>query len=237
MTHHNAFPKTHRQGFTLVELLLVISIIAILSTLGLSVLAGAEQDALENRTKAGIERVRQSLDQKLEENLYRILPIRPNYGTDPVDLKDIRQRAMAELMRVEFPTEIEHANPALFPRNDTGMVAGIMDFTDPSVFPKPQMLCRFDAVLTGASTDNQGAECLYAIMSLHYDEQGNTLVSLLRKREIADTDSDGYLEVVDAFGDPLNFQFVDADGNDLDPENPLDPHEYRFLITSRNITD
>ncbi|MGI9516954.1 MAG: type II secretion system protein, partial [Pirellulaceae bacterium] len=161
--------RGRRCGFTLIELLLVVAIIAIISSLGLAVLGGAEQDALENRTRAGIERIQQALDQKLEENLYRILPIRPVAGTDPVDLKDIRLRGITELMRVEFPTQIEHADPANFPRNDTGMVAGIMDFNDRSVFPEPQMLRRFDASLTGATTANQDAECLYAIMSLHYD--------------------------------------------------------------------
>ncbi|MGI9515518.1 MAG: hypothetical protein ACR2NP_00600, partial [Pirellulaceae bacterium] len=175
--------------------------------------------------------IKQALDQKLEENLYRILPIRPAAGTDPVDLKDMRLRGLAELMRVEFPTQIEHTDPANFPRN-SGMIAGL-DFGND--LADPQMLLRFKTLLSGASIENQDAECLYAIMSLHYDEQGNTLVSLLRKREIADTDSDGYLEVVDAFGDPLIFQLLDADGNDLDPENPNRAHEYRFVISSRNL--
>ena len=68
--------KYHARGFTLVELLLVIAIIAILSGLGLGVMAGAEQDALESRTRSGIERISGVLNQKLEANQYRILPVR-----------------------------------------------------------------------------------------------------------------------------------------------------------------
>ena len=228
--------RRRRAGFTLLELLMVVAIIAIISTLGLAVLGGAEQDALENRTRAGIQRIKQALDQKLEENAYRILPIRPAPGTSPVDLADLRQIAFAELIRVEFPTRIEHAVVANYPRN-TGTLAGIELSTG---LPVPQMLRRFEERLNAVadpSTQYESAECLYAIMSLHYDEQGNSLVSLLRKREIADLDGDGRPEVVDAFGDPLEFEIFDRENKVLDPLDPNEPLYNYVVIRSRNLED
>ena len=83
MTFQMRKRSDRQRAFTLIELLLVMSIIAILSALGASVLASAEQDALESRSKAGIERISMVLNRKFEANTYRILPARLPGGSTP----------------------------------------------------------------------------------------------------------------------------------------------------------
>ena len=52
--------------------------------------------------------------------------------------------------------------------------------------------------------DHQGSECLYLILSIMQDQDANAL-DFLFPTEIGDTDGDGMLEVLDAFGNPLGF--------------------------------
>ncbi len=98
----------------------------------------------------------------------------------------------------------------------------------------------------GASTDNQDAELLYAILSLNFDEFGQPLSAVLREREIGDTDGDGVLEVLDAFGDPLEYRIGDTDGNEVilnqaqspsgaQVRGPLPIEDYRIWIRSINV--
>ena len=194
--------RNRSRGFTLIELLIVITILAILSALGLSVMAGAEQDALETRTKAGIERISLALNKKFEDNIYRILPVRLPVGSTPQEIRDFRLQVMAEFLRVEFPFLLVQADPGVsFPQNTSTPISTI-------VVNRPQISSRYWAKISGATTEHQSAELLYVILSLNYDESGNSLVSILREREIGDTDGDGAKEVLDAFGDPLQFSLL-----------------------------
>lgn len=236
-----AINKSRSQGFTLVELLLVISIIAILSALGVSVLANAEQDALETRTRAGIERISNVLNQKLEAVNYRVLPARlpleqdldssgtiePNEITTPDEIRTFREQAMAEILRVEFPFLFVQVDSATtFPQNQ-GTSPPPLSLVAQYFTERPQITARYEArvnAATGATVEHQSAELLYIILSLNFDEFGQPLSAVLREREIGDTDNDGLKEVLDAFGDPLQFSLlVRLDQDDLDELTPLVP--------------
>ncbi len=63
----------HLQGFTLVELLAVIVIIAILSSLVIQALSSARQDALAAKTRATIAKIDSVLNEKMDEYLSKPL--------------------------------------------------------------------------------------------------------------------------------------------------------------------
>lgn len=281
-----------KHGFTLVELMLVITIIAIITALGLTVYNGAEEDALINRTKSQIERISNVINTKLEEFVYRIPPIRLDPATYSLEeIRLINLAAKEELLRVEFPTR---SNDLL---NDTdGADAISTPFSSPPApaqylfplnaldnptsydwanFPEPQMVVRYRAKMgmptngedfgSDWSPTHDGAELLYAILSLMTLETGDSALSILRANQFADTDDDGYPEVIDAFGDPLDVNLINADftndkgqiinemgivDNDFDPhidprfdpadmndafKYPSQVHKYRMVISSRNL--
>ncbi|OGK18443.1 hypothetical protein A3D80_00395 [Candidatus Roizmanbacteria bacterium RIFCSPHIGHO2_02_FULL_40_13b] len=60
--------KIHIQGFTFVELLIVISIITILSTVGISSYVGVQQGGRDTRRKADIQEIRGALEHYRENN-------------------------------------------------------------------------------------------------------------------------------------------------------------------------
>ncbi len=280
-----------RGGFTLTELLMVLAIIGIIVTLSLSLLAGVEEDALKSRTNAQIQRISEVLERKLEEYSYRVISLRylPASG-DLEEMRLVRAAALEEILRVEMPSRRNDllddpmgnvADPPLFPNppppgpyntpfplNETANPTAY----DWSTFAEPQMLFRFRAKLgmptNGSnfgswSLEHEGAECLYAILALNYLEDGRSALAILRNREIADTDNDGNPEVIDAFGDPLEFDLINvsiaaANGNAKDPYSPADPttatdphidprfdpvtgdlpnkpEDYRILIQSINV--
>ena len=233
--------RIRRPGFTLIELLLVISIIAVLSALGLSVMGSAERDALESRTQAGIERISNVLNRKLEDFRYRILPVRMPPGADPVVVRTLHTQAMAELLRAEFPFLLLQVDPLNFPQNSSAP----LNTLTPPLLP-PSIMARYAQRVMGASPDNQDAELLYAILSLNFDEFGQPLSAVLREREIGDTDGDNVLEVLDAFGDPLEYRIGDTDGNEVilnqsqalvgsQVRGPLPIEDYRIWIRSINV--
>ncbi len=259
---------SNRSGFTLIELLLVIAIIAILSSLGLSIMAGAEENALRSRTNAQLVRISQILNQQLEENIYRVLPYRLAVGTDPQTARTFRKDLLAEFIRVEFPFIRDSINQTvMFPVGDPAGLgiqallssyrpqisvryAALIDTGNNSKLPKLPALGGFpdwylkdgdtnldtvvDAVELEILDRTISAECLYAILSLHTDEQGQPLILLVASNEIADTDGDGVKEVLDAFGDPLLFRVLDSNGVQINPLTALDSTEYRVEVTSIN---
>ena len=101
----------------------------------------------------------------------------------------------------------------------------------------------FDRGLTGGSTGNISARTadggllvsptgtsfgrLDPARLSHFDESGQPLSAVLRQREIADTDGDGVLEVLDAFGDPLRFALlVKLTAEDVNQVVAVDPADF-----------
>lgn len=91
----------------------------------------------------------------------------------------------------------------------------------------------------------QDAECLYAILHNTWDGDRRG-THFLNPSEIGDTDGDGFPEVLDAWGDPLQFQILvprDSDGNGVldlyddrrvDPDRAFELNDFQIDIRSRN---
>lgn len=230
-------------GFTLIELMIVIAIIFVLSSMTLMTLAQAREDAKRSKTRAQILRLERIIQAKWEDYQFRSLPLNFDFQTLPTNWNQniklppvvYKLYAMRETMRMEFPdrlTDFEYE-----PRNENSLTVngyaplattndpyGLATFLprNPAVFDtyrrkiinsqggrvynevefrKAMALWRQNDPDGGYRY--QGAECLYLIISSIQDEMGNAIDSF--QTSVGDKDSDGMLEIHDAWGNPIEF--------------------------------
>lgn len=99
--------KNFRKGFTLVELLVAVSIIGIMGSMVLFALLGAQNDAKVARTRGTIQKINEIVLQKWEE--YRYKPV--NIGTLPPNVQPreaarLRMIVERDAMRMEMPDRV-----------------------------------------------------------------------------------------------------------------------------------
>ncbi len=225
--------RRRRCGFTLVELLVVITIIVMLAGLTLGALSSARETARATKTQSMIARLNAIIMQKYESYMTRRVPIVTS-GMDPEDAAETRLGALWDIMRMEMP---ERWN----------------DLTDlPIEAPyRPATTELYGSVYQSALSDhgadlvgqNSDAECLYMIVSMGVPEG----LANFSQDEIGDTDKDGLPEFLDGWGKPIRFlrwapgftsdSEIQSDATDAsgayvypDPFNPLDPTAGYHLI-------
>ncbi len=215
-----------RRGFTLVELLVTISIISILVSIVLFAMSAAQEVAREDRTRAQIARIdalladkwdtyaTRRLDMIVRDDSGRVIQqFEPNYR---IWFSKARVDGVRELMRMELPdrkSDLGIADSASSSDENSGL---------PTVLRNPPYLFRAyrrkalkllnqqhgpgELVSLGArwTSQHQGAECLYLILSQMTDDDKSVL-QFFGDTEISDVDSDGMPEIVDAWGTPIGF--------------------------------
>ena len=150
---HSAF-RPSRAAFTLVELLIVISIISVLATMSVSLLASASNDAKISATKARLSQITAILQLQMEDYEVRRLPI-PNRilsqyvtanpitaGGGPMNsrlqLKYLRRQLLLALIESEMPRPVRTLaadSPIEYIENDfAGQFGSAFDLSTPSVF-------------------------------------------------------------------------------------------------------
>lgn len=214
------------RAFTLVELLLVITIISTLATTVLFALYGVAEDAKEKRTRTQINKINQLLLDRWESYRTRRIPIRIPPELPPKDRALVRLYAIRDLMRMELPDRLTDltfgptpiplngntvrpmAAPALWKRYRRR--AGFdptripQPTTVPVEFPLASDLIADTNPTTNWTTANQGSECLYLILEGIQDGDG-TALDFFRDSEIGDTDGDLHPEILDSWGRPIQF--------------------------------
>jgi len=181
---------TRRRGaFTLMELLMVMVIIAILSSMVLAGLFSAYEAAKQSKTRGTISKIHSQIMHRWESYRTRRLAIAMLPGESANHFAGRRLAGLWELQRIEMPDDYsdlsftpivpEHANNAL----RQAYLARITQFT-------------------AQAAENSSAECLYLMVTLgmNADEEVRFLDS-----EIGDTDEDGIPEFLDGWGRPIHW--------------------------------
>jgi prepilin-type N-terminal cleavage/methylation domain-containing protein len=205
-----------RPAFTLVELLVAISIIVILASLTMVALRGAQQDVLESKTRSTIAKIHEVLASKWEGYLSRPLPLKlPTvaFQADPTsgqralsgrEMARLRLSAIRDLMRMEMPDRLtDLRGPTLL---HARIFEGTTNLTNFPIFvPAPATLRRLNEIVTTATADfNFNAELLYYLVA-NTSYQNSSALELFRPSEIGDTDNDNMLEFIDAWGKPIQW--------------------------------
>ena len=268
-------PKPARCGFTLVELLFVIAIIAILSTLSLAMIRSSQQEARSSATQSRITHIENILSIYVEELEFRKLPIawgdlqafaiaNPNGSPARVQATDLRSQILADYMNVEMPQDsstLQSDPQNIFPsekfRNQVlsqygnSIAVPSLNNTNLSLenylkqYNQTASTYRWAQVKLSepfpGAVDNQG-ELLYQLLSMVQFE-GQSGLESLGNGALGDSDGDRVMEVVDAWGEPLNFEIkqrtYDNGGNpigwsNLDFTTLPQFEDFRFNVFSSN---
>ncbi len=190
------FPPTARRqsGFTLVELLVTVTIIAILAAAVLAALNAARQTARAAKTKATIAKLDQVIMRRYDSYMTRRVPISTS-GMNPDDAARKRLDAIRDLMRMEMPERWNDVNDPPFNYITTSGVN----------IPRPALSQRYlqyyQSFTPPPTSPQETAECLYMIVAIGI----TTDLELFNQSEIGDVDGDGAMEFIDGWGKPISF--------------------------------
>lgn len=250
--------KCSRAGFTLLELLIVVAVIAILMTLSLRVMFGLLGQAEEQATVATVRKIDALLQQKMdafdraykgaralsaESNITAILASQNIYGWRPNVIPILAKKAA---FRTAFPQRMEELLVV-----DTQLaVIGMADsFYKAVAEPGARLQQQLEGKPTDAASvknrakanwntkhtpETESAELLYYCLVVA-DSFGAVGAGGDRftNREVADTDEDGLPEFVDAWGKPLRFYRWPTRLIDIDAPSPFEPN----LSDPSDLTD
>ena len=136
--HDNLKPT--RSGFTLIEMLFVIAIIAVLASMAAGVLGKARKDAQIAATRSRITQIEAIMQTVIEEQEVRRLP--GNLAVfvsgfpareQRLRARNLNRRVAAALLLAEFPVARVDANGNFIPNPDLGMLAPVSSPIDPAL--------------------------------------------------------------------------------------------------------
>jgi prepilin-type N-terminal cleavage/methylation domain-containing protein len=215
-----------RRGFTLVELLITISIIGIMASMVMFAMFSAQEAAREQKTRALITKLNNIVMQRYESYRTRRVPftfptISPAVPVSPIDKQNrliydkeiakARIDCLRDLMRMEMPdrwSDVTDIPAAPFPILDNTFPAyGIVDYGGrtlkrPSV--NEAYYARATAPGSTPSVQYEGAECLYMIVMQTLAQEGDSR-DVFKAGDIGDLDDDNFPEFLDAWRSPIHF--------------------------------
>lgn len=193
-------------GFTLVELMVTMAIMAVLASAMAYVMAGAQESAQIAKTKSLIARLHALVMQKYESYRYRRLPVAIPAGLTPRQAAQVRCDVIRQLMRLEMPdrwTDVL-ADPVPIQNPATGKKSIVM--TRPT--SSRGYLTFVNSVINSVGfvqhqTDYQGAKCLYLLVTMGLDDP--EVLENFSTSDSADFDGSGCKVFLDGWGRPIRF--------------------------------
>ncbi len=203
--------QTPQSGFTLVELLVTITIITMLAGMVLGGLRMARTAAREMKTKATIAKLDEIVMRMYAGYAHRRVPI-DTTGMTPLQAAQARLFFLRRIVQWEMP---DRYGDVELP---SGSYGGI-------TMAPPALTQAYGAYMTANPGADASAQCLYMI------------VSIAHPRELEHFSADeigtlgGYPVFVDAWGNPIRFirwpgQFVDSD---IQPPPGVSPGDTEFV--------
>jgi prepilin-type N-terminal cleavage/methylation domain-containing protein len=208
-------PHRRRFGFTLIELMVVMGIMALLSVM-IAVAAGsAMETARVAHTRALIARLHTLLMDRYESYRWRRLPIQIQPNSTPQVANRLRCDAVRELMRIEMPdrwTDILDP-PVTLPYTAPAM---------PALQTCYQRALSAAGVTASSDATNQGADCLYLIVTMGLEE--NDILENFQQGDIGpDLKNPGMQCFLDTWGNPIQFlRWAPGFNSPLQPANSTD---------------
>lgn len=215
---HSASPS---RGITLIELLITITIIAIISAAILGTASAAMEAGRRSRTRTTIEKINGLLMERWDSYANRRVDVSPVI-LDDIETKfnngqitavqrgqmiaDARLLALRELMKMEMPDRWSDViNQDMQPNaplnNSPYVLASVPALTQAyrrQLFAMQNAGANYNDILA-----NQHAECLYmTIMQATGDGEARTHFT---PQDIGDVDGDGAPEFLDGWGNPIGY--------------------------------
>ena len=208
-------------GLTLVELLVTLMIIGILSSSVLFAMSTAQEAARKSRTQAFIASLHSLIMERWESyqtRRYNFAILDEYNATGAVAASNHRLRYIRQYLKMDFPdqwTDIENISfGAVNSSSSTSLAPAFISYQQICYdFFRTNAIAKIatDTSLTTADQrkqrleQNEGAECLYAIVMFLRGETGFGNWQKVNPDNIGDTDNDGAPEFLDGWGRPISF--------------------------------
>jgi prepilin-type N-terminal cleavage/methylation domain-containing protein len=227
--------RVRPRAFTLIEVLMTISIIGIMAAMSLGAFRMARESSREAATKATIAKLNAIIMRRYESYMTRRVPV-SMAGLSPKVAAEARLFALRQVMRLEMPERwSDIINPADGSDPDKPDVNGGIYVDDSAgnhvaTMQRPALSKLYaqryiDKVWNkpAPSPDYSCAECLYMIVSMGNPEA----MEQFSQTEIGDVDGDGMPEFLDGWGHPIMFLRCAPGftGSDIQTTNATKDHD------------
>jgi prepilin-type N-terminal cleavage/methylation domain-containing protein len=209
-TLHSAFFTLHlpRRAFTLVELLVVMTILGLLASMVMFALASAQESARVAKTESTINKINAIIMRKYDSYRTRRVPVDvkavaafKSYLNGPPGWARARIDVLHELMRMEMPDSFSDISDGPITKWKTGSTTVTMTRPSASQAYFTTLQSKNAAALN--TTKLQQAMCLYLIVTKGCDDPD--VLEEFAPDEIASDDATGLNYFVDGWGSAIYF--------------------------------